>query len=142
MVTILICHLSHVLYDPEFQSIHPPTYDRLLSVWVVHRYWWCSVATAIMTPIIAATTTNILSIETPQNRLILLDKGKGCIACLRHMKSILCGTLLHKNYWNIIIFSQKWVLRVSQGGSIHKKLIFKMFQATSCGYSKLVSRGA
>ena len=39
--------------------------------------------------------------------------------------SILCGALLHKNYWNIFIFSQKWVLRVSQGGSIIKKVDFQ-----------------
>ena len=39
--------------------------------------------------------------------------------------SILCGALLHKDYWNIFIFSQKWVLRVSQGGSIFKKVDFQ-----------------
>ena len=39
--------------------------------------------------------------------------------------SILCGALLHKDYWNIFIFSQKWVLRVSQGGSIIKKVDFQ-----------------
>ena len=30
--------------------------------------------------------------------------------------SILCGAQLHKDYWNIFIFSQKLVLRVSQDG--------------------------
>ena len=39
--------------------------------------------------------------------------------------SILCGALLHKDYRNIFIFSHKWVLRVSQGGSILKKVDFQ-----------------
>ena len=39
--------------------------------------------------------------------------------------SILCGALLHKDYWNSFIFSQKLVLRVSQGGSIFKKVDFQ-----------------
>ena len=44
------------------------------------------------------------------------------IKCLQ--KSIFCCVLLHKDYWFIFIFSQKWVLRVSQGGSILKKVDF------------------
>ena len=51
--------------------------------------------------------------------------------------SILCGAQLHKDYWNIFIFSQRWVLRVSQGGAILKKVDFKMFQTTQCWYSAL-----
>ena len=39
--------------------------------------------------------------------------------------SNICVTLLHKDYWNIFIFSQKWVLRVSQGGSIIEKVDFQ-----------------
>ena len=41
--------------------------------------------------------------------------------CCGWEKPAICGTLLHKDYWNIFILSQKWVPRVSQGGSIIKK---------------------
>ena len=56
--------------------------------------------------------------------------------------SILCGAQLHKDYWNIFIFSQKLVLRVSQDGQLLKEWISMMFQTNPCGYSKLVSQGA
>ena len=39
--------------------------------------------------------------------------------------SILCGALLHRDYWNIFIFSQTWVVRFSQEGSILKKVNFQ-----------------
>ena len=48
----------------------------------------------------------------------------------------------NKDHQNIFYFSPKWGLRVPQGGSILKRLIFKMFQTNPCGYSKLVSREA
>ena len=51
--------------------------------------------------------------------------------------SITQGLLQH-----FYFFSKMGSKGLSRGGQSLKKLIFKMFQTTSCGYSKLVSQGA